>query len=106
MITVKARLDADYSQLDMEGHAAFHPGNDIVCAGASAIVNALAGWLLNSPDMVRGEPEIRLDSGHAHIAARGGQAVHEAFKQALCGLCNIQMAYPKNISLQLLDCRR
>ena len=102
MIKASAKLDADRSVLDMEGHADYNPGNDIVCAGASAVVNALAGWLVNSGDKLTGKPEIVMESGRAHISARGGVAVHEAFKQALCGLANIQQSYPKNISLDVL----
>ena len=104
MIHVKAKLHDGRYVLDMEGHADYNPGNDIVCAGASAVVGALAGWLANSWDKLEEKPEISMEHGRAHIEARGGFAAYEAFRQALCGLCSIQESYPENISVDASDC--
>ena len=69
--------------LRADGHAAYCPGSDIVCAGASALMCALAGALdtLGAQGMQR-----TLSAGHAAIAADDRTDVRAAFTVAVTGL--------------------
>ena len=69
--------------LRADGHADFCPGRDIVCAGASALVCALAGALdaLGAQGVQR-----TLCAGHAAIAADDRADVRAAFTVAVTGL--------------------
>ena len=69
--------------LRADGHADFCPGRDIVCAGASALVCALAGALdaLGAQGVQRA-----LCAGHAAIAADDRADVRAAFTVAVTGL--------------------
>lgn len=68
--------------LRADGHADFCPGRDIVCAGASALVCALAGALdaLGAQGVQR-----TLCAGHAAIAADDRADVRAAFTVAGVG---------------------
>lgn len=101
MIHITARSGADGYALWMRGHADYHPGNDIVCAGASAIVCALAGYLHNAQGHLYELLEERLEHGDACIRFRGDAAAGEAFKMALVGLLQLQESYPEHLSIRM-----
>lgn len=71
-------------RLTAEGHA----GNARACAGVSAILTALAGWIENNRAMFP-RAEVRLDSGDVHIEAVGGADLKAAFDTAVVGLAQI-----------------
>lgn len=101
MISINVTMTDDRAMLKMDGHANYNPGNDIVCAGCSAILYGLVNWLENSKDKLHGNPYIRMDSGTATISAKGGPELHEAFKQALFGFMSISSSYPENVSVKV-----
>lgn len=78
-----------------DGHADFCPGRDIVCAGASALVCALAGALdaLGAQGVQR-----TLCAGHAAIAADDRADVRAAFTVAVTGLRQLAAAYPGHVA--------
>ena len=80
--------------LRADGHADFCPGRDIVCAGASALVCALAGALdaLGAQGVQR-----TLCAGHAAIAADDRADVRAAFTVAVTGLRQLAAAYPATL---------
>ena len=75
--------------------ADFCPGRDIVCAGASALVCALAGALdaLGAQGVQR-----TLCAGHAAIAADDRADVRAAFTVAVTGLRQLAAAYPGHVA--------
>ena len=78
-----------------DGHADFCPGRDIVCAGASALVCALAGAL----DQLGAQGVQRtLCAGHAAIAADDRADVRAAFTVAVTGLRQLAAAYPGHVA--------
>lgn len=81
--------------LRADGHADFCPGRDIVCAGASALVCALAGALdaLGAQGVQR-----TLCAGHAAIAADDRADVRAAFTVAVTGLRQLAAAYPGHVA--------
>ena len=81
--------------LRVNGHANFCPGRDIVCAGASALVCALAGTL----DVLDAQNTQRtLSAGHADIAADDRADVRAAFTVAVTGLRQLSAAYPSHVA--------
>lgn len=100
MICAKVSIRPGWAKLEMQGHADYNPGNDIVCAGCSAVVYALAGWLENSVGRLNSAPIIRLESGDATIQAAG--QVEEAFRQALCGLLGIEASHPEHVQVKII----
>lgn len=81
--------------LRADGHAAYCPGSDIVCAGASALVCALAGAL----DQLGAQGVQRtLCAGHAAIAADDRADVRAAFTVAVTGLRQLAEAYPGHVA--------
>ncbi|MBQ8836442.1 MAG: ribosomal-processing cysteine protease Prp [Clostridia bacterium] len=87
--------------ITMTGHAGQAPrGQDIVCAGASAIVISLAEMLeRNSEELI--ERGILLESGRASIKVvpRGAfkNCCEGAFEMAMCGLELLSEQYPDYI---------
>lgn len=81
--------------LRADGHADFCPGRDIVCAGASALVCALAGALdaLGAQGVQR-----TLCAGHAAITADDRADVRAAFTVAVTGLRQLAAAYPGHVA--------
>ncbi len=74
-----------------EGHAT---GSEAVCAAVSALVYALAGYLMNLER--HGSAQVhtrRLDSADAEIEAGGGEAVRAAFELTCVGLRQIAERY-------------
>ena len=89
MITAYVEL-GEVCRLSVDGHAT---GSPEVCAGVSAVVYALAGYLTNRVP----EAEIRLDSGRAQISCRGQRAM---FEMAWIGLAQIEKAHPEFIRVE------
>ena len=82
----------DRCVLRADGHAAYCPGSDIVCAGASALMCALAG-ALGAQSVQR-----TLSAGHAAIAADDRTDVRAAFTVAVTGLRQLAEAYPGHVA--------
>lgn len=81
----------------MEGHAGFNPGNDIVCAGCSALAFALLGWLANfHPE----HAEARSD-GYLEISVLGvSPELEGAWGLAEIGFEQISAAHPKFVRVE------
>lgn len=89
-------------RLKAEGHAgAAKLGEDLICAGASALIYALACSLEAAQE--RGEASgvrARLDSGDAEIRWDNGPYACAAAETTMCGLMAMARAYPKCISVE------
>lgn len=89
----------DVLLLLLRGHAQFaKPGNDIICAAASALIYALAGTLeaMEIPSL-----RIRLDNGCAQISCQTESVlINSLFYQTLIGLAMLEKEYPKNIEVR------
>lgn len=98
MIEIKARREGGQYELRLEGHAEYNPGNDIVCAGASAIVYALLGALCNLGEQVETMAS-ETESGAAWVLAEGGEQVEAVFLMAVVGLLQIEAAHPRHVHI-------
>ncbi len=86
----------DGLQLEMKDHAT---GEPLVCAGASAIVWALAGWLRNNSgaeDLV-----LHLRAGDAFVQCPRTREAVVAFEMAAVGLRQIEKAFPGYIHVEV-----
>ena len=98
MIRVSCRR-GDRWELTLSGHAGAAPyGRDLVCAAATALVCALAGYVSEQP--LEEPPTIRLQPGDAKIIAKG-KDLAPAFETVLCGLKLLAEAYPESVRCEI-----
>ncbi len=87
------------------GHAGYAPaGQDIVCAGVSALFGALARSLQRKEDDGSGTLEIREEDGGWHVAfhteGRAQDEIREIFETISDGLQLMEETYPEYLSLR------
>lgn len=93
--------------LNAEGHAgAGRMGEDVVCAGISALVCTLgeAVWRLYEQGMLERVPRVEIETGTARIIAQPKAQFREstlmAFWMAELGLGMLMQAYPDNCRME------
>jgi len=96
MITVFSHRKGGNYRLYVTGHADYAPGNDIVCAGVSALVGALVAHAGKSPSCHHLRCHVR--AGEVFLSCRGGLGV--GFDVVLGGLAAIAAAYPDHVRVQ------
>lgn len=95
MTTVTFHVGAKNCTMIAKGHADYaESGKDIVCAGITAIIYALAGFLINDGGTL---DELQMEPGYTKISADGD--VLAAFRQAYYGLLHIQQKFPENLEV-------
>lgn len=101
MIQVTYAQNGNHHQLSITGHAGYSQrGNDIVCAGVSAIAYTLLGFLENSRDDVE-ELASATASGELSVSCTGGVRAGMAFEMALIGLMQIANQYHDNVKIHI-----
>ena len=98
MISVFSHRYKGNYRLYVKGHADFAPGNDIVCAGVSALVGALVAHAKKCP--VCRHLRCRVQSGEVFLSCRGGLGV--GFDVVVGGLAAIAAAYPDHVRVQTI----
>ena len=91
MIRAYFERTEDACRLSLRGHAT---GDPAVCAAASALVFALAGYVRD-----RGAGEIELDSGRARVDCGRDAGTDGAFAAVLSGLEQLQRRYPQMVEV-------
>ncbi len=91
MIRVRFTRTDDACRLALQGHAT---GDPAVCAAASALVFALAGYIRD-----RGDGEAELDSGRARVDCGRDAEVDGAFAAVLSGVELLQRRYPQLVDV-------
>ena len=94
MIEVFSYRNGGKCRLYLRGHAAYHPGNDIVCAGVSALFGALAQYAGNHYRHVR----CHIEAGNAFLAA--GDGAKDGFDMTVQGLAAIAASYPEHVRVE------
>lgn len=88
-------------ELTVNGHAGYAEyGKDIVCAGVSALVYALWGWLECNQDEVDDVADVILEDGQVCITCTGNDKVNTAFQMAMIGLAQIAGAHPDYVDIE------
>lgn len=104
---ITADFDGRHNRLTVSGHAGAAPkGEDLICAGVTTLVEALAAAL---DDLERRGwldwKEVSLGEGKAEIQAYGKPsykvAVHSAFWVAVCGMRWIGIHYPEYLCINI-----
>ena len=88
--------------ITLTGHANYGEyGKDIVCAGVSALVQALIGWCEENYDKAEC---IRLDPGEGEviISCDGGEEVAAVFNMTYIGLTQIADSYPDHVQIDFI----
>lgn len=100
MITVHYSRKGGQHELSVDGHAGYaEMGDDIVCAGVSALVQALIGWLDDHSDCVAEMWSPAIHPGHFWVRCKGNKMTTVAFQMAVTGLKQIADAYPCYVEL-------
>jgi len=100
------RDNMGFQAMELNGHADYNPGKDIVCAGISALAFALVGTLRN----VQGISfrKCTVDNGvqveiEPFIEPEDRAITDTVFKTILVGLKQIEKKYPDHISIKEVD---
>ena len=102
MLTVTLTHTKDKYKLEMTGHCATAPkGEDLVCAGASALTMAFANVLMQNKDKLKKEPLIETEEGNAKFVWSPLKSYEAALNNSLytvmVGLQMIQYDNPDSI---------
>lgn len=101
----KAVMYWDRLRIDVEGHAgAGEVGQDIVCAAASMLINALAGVLEEAEERGRMQYGFKTEDGKASVYANPNLGyLNEAkayFRMCVKGFRMLAKEYPKNVDIK------
>ncbi len=101
MVTVQFYRDNQgFTAMELTGHAGYNPGNDVVCAGISALAFALVGTLksIDGISFTRLQYQDGVTVEIEPFADAEEQAVVDAvFTTVLIGLKQIEKKYPGHI---------
>ena len=102
MISIKYRREGNSHSLVMDGHAEYAGhGEDIVCAGASAIVCSLLGWLENNSEDLS-YCDYVAESGKVRIDCEGGERTAAVFEMTAIGLLQIEDSYKDHLEIETI----
>ena len=102
MIRARYTADGNTHFLTVRGHANYEKyGNDIVCAGVSALVQALIGWAENKPHIIEC---VSIDdkNGEVIIECQGDEDVAAAFYMTAIGVEQIAESYPQHVLIEII----
>lgn len=102
MIIAKYTKDGEMHTLSVNGHAGYaDKGQDIVCAGVSAIIYALIGWLENHSYDTR---FVSIDecNGEVVISCEGDSNVASVFYMTAIGVEQIMNTYPDHVDIEIV----
>lgn len=96
MIDIEAKAICDVYHVKAMGHANYAPeGQDVVCAGVSALLDSLAVYVHRS-DQVRDVEDQHAD-GWYYLVWRGTEASGQAYKLTMLGLMCIARQFPEHV---------
>lgn len=103
MINASYTVEGNKHTLSVCGHANYSTyGTDIVCAGASALVQALIGWVDNATCRVECISQDEINN-EVIVSCVGGDDVEAVFYMTYIGLAQIAEAYPNHIQIDLSE---
>ena len=103
MIRVYYARDGNSHELSVRGHADYaEHGQDIVCAGVSALVQALYGWIEENEAHTEDISGPVVHRGRFWVNCRGDNYLSIAFQMAMIGIRQIANAYPNHVELRYM----
>lgn len=113
MIKIEFTFSDNDIILQIDGHAEYNKGNDIVCAGVSAIAYNLASYLQvqeipftfkdNPGDFLCGVKKSEIETIDVN---RELEDIKTFFEYSYIGLFQIERLYPNNVSVKINDIGR
>ena len=102
MVRAKYTVDENTHTLFVTGHANYAEyGKDIVCAGVSALVQALIGWCEENYQVVNCM-SIDSQAGEIIISCESGEDVAAVFNMVSIGLLQIADSYPDHVQIDII----
>lgn len=102
MVKASYTVNFDTHTLKVSGHANYAEyGKDIVCAGVSALVQALMAWCEENYDKVD-SMSVDKESGEVLVSCRGDEDVAAVFYMTAIGLEQIADSYPSNVQIDFI----
>lgn len=102
MVRATYTVEDSTHTLCVTGHANYAEyGKDIVCAGVSALVQALIGWCEENYDTVNCI-SVDTTNGEVIISCDGGKNVAAVFYMASIGLEQIADSYPDHMQIDII----
>lgn len=102
MVRAKYIAEDSTHTLSVVGHANYAEyGKDIVCAGVSAIVQALIGWIEENhykAECISIDPK----AGEVIISCDGGEDIAAVFHMASIGLEQLSDSYPDHVQIDII----
>lgn len=102
MVRANYRVEDSTHTLSVVGHANYDEyGKDIVCAGISALVQALIGWIevnYYKANCI----SIDTQGGEVLISCDGGEDLASVFNMTAIGLEQIADCYPDHIEINIV----
>lgn len=94
-----------FEKVTVQGHAEYNTGNDIVCAGISALAQALVGTLQNVDGISFKKKKVEPGNIELEIEPffdEYQKSIDSIFFTVYIGLSQIEKSYPKNIKVALI----
>ena len=101
MINVTYKAEGAARELYCAGHALYNPGNDVVCAAASALCGGLVAMLLKHRDDFI-SLLYKENCGECRVVC-AGEAAAPYFEFALVGLSKLAEVFPENVRVSGYD---
>lgn len=103
MTYIRCENDREEYTIEIEGHAGFNPGNDIVCAAESILMFTLTNALMDKAADIK-EITCNEDEGEVHIKIKGTRdSKHEIktiIETIMFGYELLMEQYPANVSVE------
>lgn len=102
MVRARYTVDEGTHTITVVGHANYDEyGKDIVCAGVSALVQALIGWIEENyykANCISVDPK----DGEVIISCEGGEDIAAIFEMTAIGLGQIAYVYPNHVQIECI----
>lgn len=102
MVKAKYTVDENTHTLVVLGHANYAEyGKDIVCAGVSALIQALIGWIEENyykAECISVDPK----EGEVIISCEGGEDIAALFQMTAIGLTQIADSYSDYVQIDII----
>lgn len=102
MTNVRYSYEGETHRIEVDGHAGYNPGNDIVCSAVSALTYTLANVLTS---MVSKNIRVRFDNGYAVVSvepedtAESRAEIENTISTIMTGYCLLEDQHPNNVKV-------
>jgi len=102
MVRARYTVEDSTHTLSVVGHANYDEyGKDIVCAGVSALIQALIGWIEENyykANCISIDPK----EGEILVSCEGGEELASVYQMTAIGLTQIADCYPDHVEIDIV----